>query len=265
MDEEEYHLQSKFYYPEDLETSEAGICESRRSHWGFYKQTEKWKHKRRKSTDMNTLLRFIELMAWIVKQLKAYRRPSLITFCQFLFFFFFMNVRRKNGEYEPATFSSFQRNIYSNTSLRRNIHSTYSRTMSLKIEKSSNCEAQVTFSRARQKKRAASSSGDWRKRRRWQENSATPIQLHSKKLCGGFYPYTWVSKPEMRARRTIDLMLLLLKLKMIFTATFSWYVLCDALVNFLGSKKPFCEFQKQTTAVKIFVKFCYKSFFKSFL
>ena len=25
MDEEEYHLQSKFYYPEDLETSEAGI------------------------------------------------------------------------------------------------------------------------------------------------------------------------------------------------------------------------------------------------
>ena len=29
MDEEEYHLQSKFYYPEDLATSEAGICESR--------------------------------------------------------------------------------------------------------------------------------------------------------------------------------------------------------------------------------------------
>ena len=46
-------------------------------------------------------------MAWIVKQLKAYLRPSLTTFCQF----FVMNVRRKNGEYEPATFSSFQRNI----------------------------------------------------------------------------------------------------------------------------------------------------------
>ena len=28
MDEEDYHLQSKFYYPEDLETSEAGISES---------------------------------------------------------------------------------------------------------------------------------------------------------------------------------------------------------------------------------------------
>ena len=49
----------------------------------------------------------LKLMAWIVKQLKAYLRPSLTTFCQF----FFMNVRRKNGEYEPATFSSFQRNI----------------------------------------------------------------------------------------------------------------------------------------------------------
>ena len=28
MDEVEYHLQSKFYYPDDLETSEAGISES---------------------------------------------------------------------------------------------------------------------------------------------------------------------------------------------------------------------------------------------
>ena len=56
-----------------------------------------------------------------------------------------------------------------------------------------------------------------------QENSATPIQLHFKELCGGFYPYTWVSEPEMRAMRTIDLMPLLLKLNVmvIFTATFS--------------------------------------------
>ena len=42
-----------------------------------------------------------------------------------------------------------------------------------------------------------------------QENSATPIQLHLKELCGGFYPYTSVSEPEMRAMRTTDLMLLL--------------------------------------------------------
>ena len=33
MDEEEYHLQSKFYYPKDLETSEAGINESQEPPW----------------------------------------------------------------------------------------------------------------------------------------------------------------------------------------------------------------------------------------
>ena len=38
MDEEEYHLQSKFYYPKDLETSETGISES---HARSRKQTEK--------------------------------------------------------------------------------------------------------------------------------------------------------------------------------------------------------------------------------
>ena len=40
--------------------------------------------------------------------------------------------------------------------------------------------------------------------------------------------------------------------------------LCE-VVNFLGSTKPFCEFQTQTVVVKIFVKFRYKSFLKSFL
>lgn len=43
-----------------------------------------------------------------MKKLKAYLRPSLTTFCRH----FFLNARRKNGEeYEPATFSSFQRSI----------------------------------------------------------------------------------------------------------------------------------------------------------
>ena len=32
-----------------------------------------------------------------------------------------------------------------------------------------------------------------------QENSATPIQLRFKELCGGFYPYISVSKQEMKA------------------------------------------------------------------
>ena len=37
MDEEEYHLQSKFYYPEDLDTSEAGISESQEAMDNFVK------------------------------------------------------------------------------------------------------------------------------------------------------------------------------------------------------------------------------------
>ena len=58
---------------------------------------------------MNTLLRFIEangLNSQTIESLPASKLDHL-----FSIFFFFTNVRRKNGEYEPATFSSFQRNI----------------------------------------------------------------------------------------------------------------------------------------------------------
>ena len=55
MDEEEYHLQSKFYYPKDLETSEAGISEIQEAIDDFIN-----KQQRETSTDMNTLLHFIE-------------------------------------------------------------------------------------------------------------------------------------------------------------------------------------------------------------
>ena len=60
------------------------------------------------STDMNALLRFIEangLNSQTIESLSASELDHLLSM------FFFMNVRRKNGEYEPATFSSFQRNI----------------------------------------------------------------------------------------------------------------------------------------------------------
>ena len=58
---------------------------------------------------MNALLRFIEatgLNGQTIESLPASELDHLLSI-----FFFFMNVRRKNGEYEPATFSSFQRNI----------------------------------------------------------------------------------------------------------------------------------------------------------
>ena len=159
--------------------------------------------------------------------------------------------------------------IYSNTYLRRNIHSTYSRKMSLKKSRrvlAAKHKSLVHEHDRRNKLQAAPAIDESEEDALFEAgNSATPIQLYFKELCGGFYPYTWVSEPEMRAMRTIDLMPLLLKLNVIFTATFSLSVLCDALVNFLGSTKPFCEFQKQTAAVKIFVKFRYKSLLKSFL
>ena len=56
---------------------------------------------------MNTLLRFIEatgLNSQTIESLPASELDHLLSI-------FFMNVRRKNGECEPATFSSFQRNI----------------------------------------------------------------------------------------------------------------------------------------------------------
>ena len=56
---------------------------------------------------MNTLLRFIEangLNSQTIESLPASELDHLLSI-------FFTNVRRKNGEYEPATFSSFQRNI----------------------------------------------------------------------------------------------------------------------------------------------------------
>ena len=153
------------------------------------------------------------------------------------------NERRTNGEYEPATFSSFQRNIqwyfsekkYSFNILKDNEFKKSRRVLAAKHN--------VTSSRAPQKTSCKPLERLTKTKKMLflrQKNSATPIQLHSKELCGGFYPYTCVSDPEMRAMRTIDLMLLLLKLNMIFTATFSWSLLCDALVNFLVSTKPFC-------------------------
>ena len=48
MDEEEYHLQIKFYYPEDLETSEAGISESQEAMDDFVNKQKSENTKRRR-------------------------------------------------------------------------------------------------------------------------------------------------------------------------------------------------------------------------
>ena len=139
---------------------------------------------------------------------------------------FFSNVRIKNGEYEPATFSSFQRNIQRYLSEKKH---PFNILKDDEFEKSRRVLAakqkSLVHEQDRRTKLQAAQAIDEKEEDALfnlrQENSATPIQLHFKELCGGFYPYTWVSEPEMRAMRTIDLMLLLLKLNMIFTATFS--------------------------------------------
>ena len=56
---------------------------------------------------MNTLLRFIGTNGLNSQTIESLPASELDHFLSI----FFMNVRRKNNEYEPATFSSFQRNI----------------------------------------------------------------------------------------------------------------------------------------------------------
>ena len=107
-----------------------------------------------------------------------------------------MNVRRKNGEYEPATFSSFQRNIQRYLS---EIKNTFNILKDNEFEKSGS----HLFSGTTEKTNCKPFRRLTNTKKR-PKNSATPIQLHFKELCGGFSSYTWVSEPEMRAMRTID-------------------------------------------------------------
>ena len=160
-------------------------------------------------TDMNTLLRFIEangLNSHTIESLPVSELDHLLSM------FFFMNVRRKNGEYEPATFSSFQRNIqrylsekkYPFNMLKDNEFEKSRRVLAVKHKS-------LVHEHDRRNKLQAAQAIDENEEDAFlrQENSATPIQLHLKELCGGFYPYTSVSEAEMRAMRTTDLMLLL--------------------------------------------------------
>ena len=109
---------------------------------------------------MNTLLRFIEANGLnsqtIIESLPASKLDHLLSIF-FLLWTYIGKMVNTSQQHFPV-FSA----IYSDTYLRRNIHSTYSRQM----KKSSSCKAQVISPRARQKKQTASRSGGWRKRRR---------------------------------------------------------------------------------------------------
>ncbi len=112
---------------------------------------------------MNTLFRFMEANGMENKRIESLPASEV----DHLLSKFFMNIRRKNGgEYEPATISSFQRSIQRYLTEKKYPFNILKDTWVWKLQKSTSCEAQVTSSRARQRKQAASRSGDWRKRRR---------------------------------------------------------------------------------------------------
>ena len=130
MDEEDEHSQSEFYYPEDLETfdveTETGITESQEAIDDFINQQKSANTNKKTATDMNTLLCYMEANGMKNEKIESLPASEL----DHLLSNFFLNARKKNGEeYEPATVSSFQP---SDTKVRKNIHLTYSRTMSSK-------------------------------------------------------------------------------------------------------------------------------------
>ena len=116
------HSWREVYYPEDLKTfdAETGITESQEAIDNFINQQKSANTIKKTATDMNTLLRYMEAIGMKnkkIESLPAFELDHLLS--QFLW-----NARKKSGEeYEPATVSS---------AVRRNIHLTYSRTMSLK-------------------------------------------------------------------------------------------------------------------------------------
>ena len=77
------------YYREHLETfdseTETGITESQEAIDDLINQQKRANTNKKKATDMNTLLRYIEANGRKMRKLKAYLRPSLTTCCRNLF------------------------------------------------------------------------------------------------------------------------------------------------------------------------------------
>ena len=118
------------YYPEHLETfdseTEKGITESQEAIDDFINQQKSANTNKKKATDMNTLLRYIDANGMKMRKLTAYLRPSLTTFCRDLF------ERTEEKRRRIRASDSFQFSAWYKLTaiLRRNIHLTYPRTMS---------------------------------------------------------------------------------------------------------------------------------------
>ena len=192
MDEEDEHSPSEFYYPEDLETfdveTETGITESQEAIDDFINQQKSANTNKKTATDMNTLLRYMEANGMKNEKIESLPASEL----DHLLSKFFLNARKKNGEeYEPATVSSFQRSIQRYLSEKKypfNILKDNEFEKSRKVLAAKRKSLVHEHGKGNKPQAAPAIDEDEEDTLSKQENSATPIQLRFKELCGGFYP-----------------------------------------------------------------------------
>ena len=192
MDEEDEHSPSEFYYPEDLETfdveTETGITESQEAIDDFINQQKSANTNKKTATDMNTLLRYMEANGMKNEKIESLPGSEL----DHLLSKFFLNARKKNGEeYEPATVSSFQRSIQRYLSEKKypfNILKDNEFEKSRKVLAAKRKSLVHEHGKGNKPQAAQAIDEDEEDTLSKQENSATPIQLRFKELCGGFYP-----------------------------------------------------------------------------
>ena len=193
------------YYPEHPETfdseTETGITESQEAIDDFINQQKSANKNKKKATDMNTLLRYIEANGMKNEKIEAYLRPSLTTFCRNLF----ERTEEKRRRIWASDSFQFSTQYKLPAILRRKIHLTYPRTVDRTMS-SKNPEKSLQRSESHlfwhehcngNKPPAAQAIDED------QEdvlvlilNSATPIHLRFKELCGGFY--TTLRSPSKR-------------------------------------------------------------------
>ena len=137
---------------------------------------------------MNTVLRCMEANGMKNEKIESLPAPSLTTFRRN----FFLNARKKNGEeYEPATVSSFQRSIQRYLSEKKypfNILKDNEFEKSRKVLAAKRKSLVHEHGKGNKLQAAQAIDEDEKDTLSKQENSATPIQLRFKGLCGGFYP-----------------------------------------------------------------------------
>ena len=136
-------------------------------------------------------------MVWKMRKLKAYLRPSLTTCCQNLF----ERTEEKRRRIRASDNFQFSSQFKLTAILRKKYPFNISKDN--EIEKSREVLAakwkSLVLTRARQREKTASCSGNRRRRRGCPFlilNSATPIQLRFRELCGGFY--TTLRSPSKR-------------------------------------------------------------------